>query len=437
MREYKTMLAVIKHIKSRVFGNELHANSFYLLLAQGTITLFGYLFWIIIARSYNAHEIGIASAIISIATLIANISILGLNNTLVRFLAKSDRKNELINASLLTVGFASLLCAVIYISAINFFSPELVFIGQNPWLLIMFVVSMALITFNTLTDSVFIAFRSTKYSVYVYLGYSVIRLIMPFALVAFGAIGVFLSHMAGIILAVFLSFYFMVTKLGYRLFAKPKLHDFTQAKSYSLVNYVSGFAWSMPIMIAPILIINELAAAQAAYFYMVMMIINVLLIIPTTFTQSLFAEGSHGTTGSLSALVMRSVKSAGIMIILGVISIVLFGALVLGVFGASYVKNGLPLLYLMAISVPVVHLNMTANVILKIQHRLRSLAIINIAGSILTVVAMAALLHVGLIGIGLGYLLGQLAMGLMNLGVFISSRHRRKSSLPVVVAELA
>lgn len=432
------MQNIYKQIKTKIFGDGLHANSFYLLLAQGTITLFGYLFWIIVARSYDAHEIGIASAIISVATLIANISILGLNNTLVRFLPKSLRRSEQINGSLITVGLASLLCAVVYLSAINFFSPGLEFIRENIWLLGVFMLSMVLITFNTLTDSVFIALRSTKYSVFVYLGYSIVRLVTPYALITFGAVGVFLSHMAGIIVAVILSFYFMIKKLGYKPYARPQKTDVTEAKNYSLVNYIAGFAWSMPIMAAPILIINELAAAQAAYFYMVMMIINVLLIIPTTFTQSLFAEGSHSSEANLRRLVIRSAKSAGIIIGLGVLAVLLFGALALSVFGPSYVKNGLPLLYLMVVSIPIVHLNMTANVILKIQNRLRPLAIINILGSLLTVGAIAVFLHMGLIGVGFGYLFGQAVMAIINIGIFIPFIFKKKSpTLRIAATDLA
>jgi O-antigen/teichoic acid export membrane protein len=61
----------------------------------------------------------------------------------------------------------------------------------------------------------------------------------------------------------------------------------------SLGNYFAGLIAIAPTAIIPILITNILGAKFSAYFYMDMMIANVLYVIPTSTTTSLFAEGSY------------------------------------------------------------------------------------------------------------------------------------------------
>ena len=49
------------------------------------------------ARLYSAEQVGIGTTLISIITLISSFSILGLGNSLIKYLPISDKKNEKIN----------------------------------------------------------------------------------------------------------------------------------------------------------------------------------------------------------------------------------------------------------------------------------------------------------------------------------------------------
>ncbi|MNR50037.1 hypothetical protein D3C85_1695010 [compost metagenome] len=81
---------------------------------------------------------------------------------------------------------------------------------------------------------------------------------------------------------------------------------------------------------------------------------------------------------------------------------------------------------------------MTANVILKIQKRLRPLLIINMIGSLLTVGAMVVLLRFGLSGVGLGYLIGQGAMAMINIALFMPYLLKKKTQSTIrPIADLA
>ena len=410
---------IVSRIKSKFGSSSLHSNSIFLMAAQGVMTVFGYVFWVFVARLYNSTAVGLAGTLISIATLISQISILGLNNALVRFLPNSTQKNDKINTSLWLVTIGSLVIAASYALLMPIFSPKMLFVRHDPVFLLLFLASMVLVTINTFTDSVFLANRATRYNVIIYAGYSIVRLILPFAFVSFGVLGIFMAHIAGVIMAVILSFYYMARKFGYRVSFKLNKSIMKLMGGYSIANYIAGFLWGFPLLIAPILIINRLGAKPAAYFYMVMMIVNVLQIIPTATTQSLFAEGSHAEESTLIALVVRSLKFTFGVTALAVLGTLLVGKYAIAVFGHEYAAGGATLLYVLAAATLLMVLNMTGNVILKVQKKLWTLVAVNAFGAAATLAAFVLFLPKGLVGIGLGYIVGQ-ALSCLAYGVIFA-----------------
>jgi O-antigen/teichoic acid export membrane protein len=286
---------------------------------------------------------------------------------------------------------------------------------------------MVLVTLNTFTDSVFLVNRATKYNVIIYGAYSLLRLSLPFAFVRYGIIGIFGAHIAGVALAVFLSFYYMVRKLNYRF-------SFTFSKSiarmiggYSAASYVAGFLWVLPMLIAPVFVVNQLGTQTAAYFYMVNTIVSCLLIIPLATTQALFAEGSHATH-ELRQLVRKSLRLTMTLVALGVVGLLALGKLVILVFGHEYVQ-GLGLLYLLTATTLIVALNMTGNAILKIRQQTWRLISVNLLATLLAVGTFKLFMqHYGLLGIGVAYLLGQAVMLCAFGGMLLVERLSRQRS---------
>lgn len=398
-------------------GNSLHSNALFLIVAQGVMTVFGYAFWIIIARLYKSHDVGVASTLISVATLISQISILGLNNALVRFLPSSNQKNDKINTCLWLVTAGSIIITLGYVIGMPFFSPKLLFIRHDLLFFCLFLLSMVLVTINTFTDSVFLANRATKYNVIIYLFYSVIRLIAPFALLGLGALGIFAAHISGIILAVFMSLYYMYKKFDWRPKLIVKKSIIKLIGGYSLANYVAGFMWGLPLLIAPLIVVNKLGTSEAAYYYMAMMIVNVIQILPTSTTQSLFAEASHAEVSYLPRLVRKSLLFTLSVTCGAVILALLGGRFAIGVFGKEYAQNGATLLYWLASATIIMAVNMTANVVLKVRKQLSLLIGFNMLGAAATLGAYMICIPKGLAGAGIGFMLGQAAL-LLAYGIY-------------------
>ena len=97
----------------RALKYPLYKNSIFLIastfLGAGT----GFVFWIVAARLYSTEDFGLASAIISAANLIAVLSILGFNVTLVRFIPQTERKSDLINTCMTVVTLTAFVFSLI------------------------------------------------------------------------------------------------------------------------------------------------------------------------------------------------------------------------------------------------------------------------------------------------------------------------------------
>jgi hypothetical protein len=122
---------------------------------------------------------------------------------------------------------------------------------------------------------------------------SIAKLILPIFLVALGVYGIFMSM--GIAIAVAFLFSLVILILHFNYLPKPIIDRsiVKRMTKFSLGNYIAGFIGGLPVMVLPILITNSIGAKFSAYFYLDMMIANLLYIIPMATSQSLFAEGSY------------------------------------------------------------------------------------------------------------------------------------------------
>ena len=75
-----------------LYSVSLYRNTIYLILSFMTINLSGFIFWILAAKLYKPEDVGLASAAISAALFLANVSGLGLGFGLIRLLSGPWRK---------------------------------------------------------------------------------------------------------------------------------------------------------------------------------------------------------------------------------------------------------------------------------------------------------------------------------------------------------
>jgi O-antigen/teichoic acid export membrane protein len=341
-------------------------------------------------------------------TLIANFSILGLGNGLVRYLPTSERKNKKINTSFTIVTLMSILISVIYLIFLKTFSPKLLFVRENIIFSLLFILFVIFNSLNIISENVFIAYRSSKFLLIKNTISSIVKLIFPILLVTIGAYGIFMSMGIATAIAFLLSMVFLIFRFNY--LPKPII-DISVVKrmtKFSLGNYTATLIGGLPPMVLPILITNLIGAKFSAYFYMDMMIASFLYIIPIATSQSLFAEGSHSET-ELKMHLKKAIKIISIIIIPAIIIIFLFGNYILLVFGKEYSYEGFILLKFLSISGIFLSINAIGSTILNIKHKIKLLILLSLINTIIILSLSVFFIKMnlfGVVGVGIGYIAG-------------------------------
>jgi len=406
--------------------DSLYKNSIYLMLGTFVMSVFGFLFWMINARLFSTEQVGLATTIISVMGIITSFSLLGLNAGLIRFLSKSKRKNKKINTCFSFVGIITVIITTIFLLLLSVISPKILFIKENLILSLIFIVFMIFSSFSSIIDSVFIAYRSTKYVLLKNSIFSLLKLIFPFILVSLGAYGIFSSWMIALIIGFCISFIILMFKFSY----KPKIvfYDRIIKKigSYSFANYVAGFIAGLPTLILPLMITNKLKPEITAYYYMAMMIAGVLFIIPQATSNSLFAEGSYNEK-KLKIQLKKAIKIIALLLIPGILFTIFFGKYVLLFFGKDYSAEGYRFLNLLAFSGIFVSINAVFSALFRINKLMKELIIRSIIGSlfILVLAYIFIIKGLGLMGVGYGWIIGNVVISLLFVLMWFRRRKRK------------
>ena len=420
----------LKNTYQYIMTDPQYKNTILNMASTFILSALGFFFWIIIARLYKTENVGIATTLISIMTLLSTFTIMGLNSSLTRFLPKSLNKDELINSSFVIVTLATLLPCLIFLLGLQIFSPQLLFLRSNVLYILSFVIFIVFSSWNILVDSIFVAFRATGNILIKNTTISISKLILPFALITFGAYGIFASAASAQALGVLVGLIILSHKFKVRHSISVNVSLLKKHSAYSLANYVVVFMRSMPALVLPVIILNVLSAKYAAYFYVASMIQNALLIIPLATEQSLLAEGSHNEA-ELQKHVKKALLTIVVILIPATIVIVLFGNILLEFFGKSFASEAFQFLQLYSASTVFTSLLLIASAILNIRHKIKTLVVINVLFAVLTLCLSYAFISSKLIGIGRGWILGQAIAGIVAT-YFIIRNYSDSSQSPAL-----
>ncbi|MEE9399121.1 MAG: hypothetical protein V3V23_02535, partial [Dehalococcoidales bacterium] len=387
----------------RVAALPLYRNALYLMLNTVIMSLLGFFFWMVVARFYSMIEVGYSSAIISAIRLLALLSLVGLNFSVIRFLPQADRPKELINSSFTLSALISLVIAAIFIAGLNFWSPRLSFIGQNAIFALTFLVVAVLFTLSNLMGAVFIARRGAGFVLSKNAILSLLRIPLLVVLATlFHTFGVIASWGIAIAIALTISVFLFLPRVedGYKPAPALELSHISDIWRYSGSSYLASLLSMAPTMILPLMVLNVLGTQGNAYFYIAWMIASLLFAIPRSVSRSLFAEGSYSEE-NIKENVTRSIKLTFMLLVPAVIVMMVAAKWVLIAFGWTYSVNALKLLWLLTLSSLPLGISQIYFGLLRVQYRLKELVIIQgfIAIAVLTLSFFIMPTH-GIIGIG-------------------------------------
>jgi len=371
------------------------------------ISFFSFFFWVVVARFYTASEVGYSSAIISVATLVVALSLLGFDYSLIRFLPQAEKPRELINSCFTLSTLISLAIAGIFLASVDFWSPALVFIKGNAIFSTTFIILTLTSALSHLVSTTFAAKRRAGFVLLQCSIYSILKIPLPILFVLFfHAFGIVASWgiAIGVSLAVSLFVFLPKIQNDYKPIPTLKLKLIKGMWQYSGGTYLAQLFTAAPSVVLPIIVVNLLGPEQNAYFYIAWMIATLLIAIPGAISTSLFAEGSH-FKDKLREDVIKSLKFTFLLLVPAIILLVLVGKWLLLAFGQSYSANAIYLLWILCISSLPLGINLIYASILRVTDRIKELVVIwgFIAVAVL-VVSYLIIPATGIIGIGYAWL---------------------------------
>ena len=388
----------------------LYANAFYLWGTAAGAAVAGFAFWALVARLYDADEVGLGSAALSTLTLLAMFSHLGLGLGLIRFLPESGTRGpRLVNAVFTTSAAAAVVLSTVFLAGVPLWTPRLDFLREQPLYSLAFVSFVVVGTLSAVQTLAFMAIRKAKYvlvqAVFVHLS----RLALLVLMAAFlGTFGIVASGGIAMALGALVGFALLARGLaGYRPRGVVDPAAVLKLFPFSLANYVADSLLLTPGLILPLVVLGLLGSTEAGYFYMAWFLGYLLTSASAYLALSLFAEGSHDP-GALRVLSRNAVVGALAVAAGGTLFLLLLGDKLLLAFGREYAAEGATLLRIVALAaVPAAVVNVYLGA-LRVTKRVRELVIIAGVVAVTTVALSSALLPVmGLTGAGVGNGLGQ------------------------------
>lgn len=387
----------------------LYRNSVILILDTGFLGIAGFLFWIISAHYYSANTIGLTTTVISACSLLSSISLLGLDNSFIRFLPKKQHNAALVNTGLTLGLIIATVVGAGYVLAIPAVTPTLDFITENLPLSLVFVSFVILLTLNTLTNGVFLAHRAARYILYGNLGLSVAKLLLPIPLEGLRTSGLIVALCTATGIAVALSVGFLKKSLAYRL--RPILNSRCIADTYrfSGSNYAASLLQAAPALLIPVIIAVRLHARDSGYFYIALMIANLIYIIPNAASQSLFVEGAHQET-ALKQYARRSSMLIGALLVPASVTVIIAAPTIMSIFGEEDTAASIDMLRILVASSAFVAVNYTVMSILRVTYRLTALVTVNLGGTVTAGTLAYILAPEGVVMTAWAWLLAQAVM---------------------------
>jgi len=401
----------------RRLGEEsLLRNGVYIMATTAVTMGFGFLFWVLAARTLPAAEVGRAAALISAMLFVAVFANLGLGQVLVSRLASRAEGHDwslTVTTAVTVAALASIVGGAIAAVLIPLLIPALKGgIGLASFLLLPLGVAGA--ACSLVLDYACIAERHAKHA----LVRNTVAAVMRLALVGFAAA----APVPGTtwILAIWAGSFLLIDVFAFTRTLPALGHDFHatfegwREELRAMRGLIAGhqsinLGSQASAYLLPVIVSARLGPTENAYFYTTFMLASGLFFIAPAIANALFAEGAHNPQ-HVGRDVRRAARHIAMLAGPAALFLVLAGPTILSAFGEDYAEEGATLLLILVGSALFDAGFQLCMAYLRIRGRLREAAIATWVILVLTISATWLLLPpLGLEGAGVGWAAGKLA----------------------------
>ncbi|MFG3200088.1 lipopolysaccharide biosynthesis protein [Streptomyces sp. NPDC048208] len=416
--------------RHRRSGDRIYRSSFFLLVSTVVTAGLGFVFWVVVARFYTASQVGLATSLISATSLLATFSLLGLNNTLIRFPAGEDARNAQITQALLMVAVVGCAAGGIYLLGLPWYGAKLEFVRDNWVSAVAFAAICGFAAATMLVRSVFNAARIPEYNVLIDgLTQGAAKVAVPAVLTGLGVFGIVASAGVGYVVTAVVALAVLRRRLGFRADLRTRGTRLREKFRFSAASHASNLINLAPVLAMPLIVLHHLGAAEAGYYFVAFQMAAMLNAVSTAVGEAVFAEVSHEES-RFRELMLRSARIIAAVQMPAAVMVVVGGGLLLRVFGAEYAEHARPLLTVLAVAAVPVALNTWACFALKLAQRMRHLIVANTLLATLSIGLSAAVADRGLVWVGYAWAVGNTVAGVFAT-VSLARGRTKAATIPV------
>ena len=406
-------------------GDKLVRSSLFLTSTKGAAAVLAFAFWFVAARIFTPEQVGIATSLITAATMIAFLSMCGLNTTVMRFYATMREPNALVTQSFAIVSVVGAVIAAGYVVLVPFYEPSLGFVRSNMLYATGFVAGSVLGSISLFSEAVFIAARKTEYTLFIHgLLLGLARIVGLLLLTGLGAFGIFGSTAAAYLIAVAVTLFYMARTIGYRFDFRLRGGIARDHVGYSASGYLASIFTMAPMTILPLIALHSLGNASAAYYYLTFQMANMVYLMANGVGEALLSEGAFDGSQLRRLLRRSAILSMALTLPSGLV-LWLAGPDLLLLFGHSYSAHGSELVSVLALGAFPVTVITWGSFLLRLTGQMRSLVLANLACAAITMGLAAVWAHRGLIWLGWAWFAGNMAGAVWVLAALaVFYRHR-------------
>lgn len=426
----KSLVTSLRTQVQRSRSNSLVRNSMLIMGTNMCTAAIGYGYWIVAARLYSPHDVGLGSALISAIMLAAVLSNLGIGSTLIQVLPGSQSGIDWslkFNAGLATGLGVGLLGGILLLVLPLVSTQSAGFSHQGTATALVLATGVPVMTTSVLLDQAFVAERAAQHMLLHNVAYALLKVVLIVLSVWLGhgsALAITLSWTVSATVSTLAAGFILVPRLhrDYRLAFRGMLRQIRTLMSSFAGHHFINVGGMIPGYLLPVLVAVRLSAADNAYYYTAMKIGDFFFMGSSAVAAALFAEGSLAGD-DLTRKIRSSVRLIGLLFVPAALVCLVFGREVLAVFGAAYAQHGLALLRVdVASAVPDAITNVYISM-LRVRRQLRYAASINLGMAFLTLaLAWVLLPTVGVIGAAWAFFIAETAGCVMAGGDILRRR---------------
>lgn len=381
-----------------------------LALAGSTLvtSALGFVFWGVATRMFEPTAVGLASAAVSLMTLLSTVGLLGLDTLMISELPVRTGKRGVTLATALVASLAA--CLVIWVAIVVGGG----FLGSGDAGMLrltrsaIFGVGVAFGAVGMILDQSLVGLLRGNVQLWRNATFAVVKLIALIPLGLFsgttGGGDILLAWVGGIVVSlIFLMALF--TAEGTRILYLPKWEVITQITGETLKHHVLNLALFGPRLILPVLVSVLVAADANAAFYASLMIVSIGFMIPAHFSTVLHAVGV-ASQALLGERLKFSLRSSIALSLAAVALITLTAPYLLSIFGQYYAETAKTSLQILAWTIPGMAVKFHFVAVQRVRNRVGHAAAFMTLGAVLEVgLAAGGALIAGIEGLSVGYAL--------------------------------